>query len=146
VAAKLSYTGFDPVFLSVARSIIGGGLVFLWCLWRGIPLFRRDGTLWAGMLVGALFGLEFLFLYIGLERTTVVRNTLLVNAMPFWMLLGGHFLLGEHFTARKLFGLLLAFAGLVVVFSDKIGGGGGDATLVGDLLSLTAGILWALSN
>jgi drug/metabolite transporter (DMT)-like permease len=146
VAAKLSYTGFDPVFLSIARSVIGGGLVFAWCRWRGIVLFRRDGTLWAGVLVGALFGLEFLFLYIGLERTTVVRNTLLVNAMPFWMLLGGHFLLGEHFTARKLFGLLLAFAGLVVVFSDKIGGGGGDATLVGDLLSLAAGILWALSN
>ncbi|MHA6685469.1 DMT family transporter [Mesorhizobium sp. A556] len=146
VAAKLSYTGFDPVFLSIARSVIGGGLVFVWCRWRGIVLFRRDGTLWAGVLVGALFGLEFLFLYIGLERTTVVRNTLLVNAMPFWMLLGGHFLLGEHFTAKKLFGLLLAFAGLVVVFSDKIGGGGGDATLVGDLLSLAAGILWALSN
>lgn len=145
VAAKLSYTGFDPVFLSIARSVIGGGLVFVWCRWRGIPLFKRDGTLWAGMLVGALFGLEFLFLYIGLERTTVVRNTLLVNAMPFWMLLGGHFLLGEHFTGRKLVGLLLAFAGLVVVFSDKIGGGG-QTTLVGDLLSLGAGILWALSN
>jgi drug/metabolite transporter (DMT)-like permease len=145
VAAKLSYIGFDPVFISIARSAIGGSLVFLWCLWRGIPLFRRDGTLVAGMVVGVLFGLEFLLLYIGLERTTVVRNTLLVNAMPFWMLLGGHFLLGEHFTTRKLFGLLLAFAGLVVVFSDKIGGGG-DATLVGDLLSLGAGILWALSN
>lgn len=146
VAAKLSYIGFDPVFISIARSAIGGSLVFLWCLWRGIPLFRRDGTLVAGMVVGVLFGLEFLLLYIGLERTTVVRNTLLVNAMPFWMLLGAHFLLGEHFTLRKLTGLLLAFAGLVVVFSDKLSSGGGEATLLGDVLSLGAGVLWALSN
>ena len=146
VAAKLSYAGFDPVFLSIARSVIGGALVLLWCLWRGIPLFQRDGTLIAGMVVGVLFGLEFLLLYIGLERTTVARNTLLVNSMPFWMLLGGHFLLAERFTPRKLLGLLLAFAGLVVVFSDKLGGETGGATLLGDLLSLGSGILWALTN
>ena len=45
VAAKLSNVGYDPVFMSVARSLIGGVLVFLWCRWRGIPLFDRDGTL-----------------------------------------------------------------------------------------------------
>lgn len=145
VAAKLSYSGFDPVFLSVARSVIGGALVLIWCAWRGIPLFRRDGTLVAGIVVGGLFALEFLALYVGLERTTVARNTLLVNTMPFWMLLGGHFLLGEHFTMRKLLGLLLAFAGLVLVFSDKVGAGGG-ATLLGDSLSLLAGIMWAMTN
>lgn len=146
VAAKFSYSGFDPVFISIARSVIGGACVLAWCAWRGIPLFRKDGTLAAGALVGVLFGVEFLFLYVGLEHTTVVRNTLLVNAMPFWMLIGAHFLLGEHFTTRKLLGLTLAFAGLVVVFSDKLSGGGKDASLVGDLLSLGAGMLWAMTN
>jgi len=94
VAAKISYAGYDPVFLSIARSIIGGFCVFLWCRWRGISLFRRDGTLLAGIAVGVLFGIEFLCLYVGLEHTTVARNTLLVNSMPFWMLIGGHLLLG----------------------------------------------------
>lgn len=143
VAAKISYGGFDPVFISIARALIGGVLVVGWCRWRGVALLERDGTLAAGMLAGALFGLEFLFLYIGLEQTTVARNTLLVNAMPFWMLIGGHFFLGEDFTKRKLIGLTLAFLGLATVFSDKLGSGG---TLWGDLLSLIAGILWALTN
>src|SRR5690606_25097113 len=71
VAAKISYAGFDPVFISVMRSLIGGACVLLWCRWRGIILFRRDGTLAAGAAVGVLFGVEFLFLYIGLEHTTV---------------------------------------------------------------------------
>lgn len=143
VAAKISYAGYDPVFLSIARSAIGGFCVFLWCRWRGIPLFTRDGTLPAGIAVGVLFGIEFLCLYVGLEHTTVARNTLLVNTMPFWMLLGGHFLLGEQITLRKLLGLLLAFAGLAAVFSDKLGSGD---MLFGDLLSLGSGFFWALTS
>ncbi|AZN99967.1 DMT family transporter [Mesorhizobium sp. M9A.F.Ca.ET.002.03.1.2] len=144
VAAKVSYAGYDPVFLSIARSVIGGLCVVVWCRWRGIALLTPDGTLGAGILAGALFGFEFLFLYVGLEQTTVARNTLLVNTMPFWVLVGGHFLLGERITARRLVGLLLAFAGLVAVFSDKLSADNG-ATLTGDLLSLGAGILWALT-
>ncbi|MER9463916.1 DMT family transporter [Mesorhizobium sp. M0387] len=145
VAAKISYAGVDPVFVSIARSIIGGLCVLGWCWLRGIRLFKADGSLVAGIIVGVLFGVEFLCLYIGLEYTTVARNTLLVNTMPFWVLVGGHFLLGERINARKLGGLVLAFCGLVAVFSDGIAGGT-DVTLMGDLLSLGSGILWAATS
>lgn len=145
VAAKISYAGFDPVFVSIMRSLLGGLCVVAWCRWRSISLLSRDRTLAAGIGVGLLFGVEFLFLYIGLEHTTVARNTLLVNAMPFWMLLGGHFLLGERMTTRKVFGLVLAFAGLIVVFADKLGAYE-QSMLTGDLLSLGAGVAWAATN
>jgi len=145
VAAKISYAGYDPVFLSIARSAIGGLCVFAWCRWRGIKLFAHDGTLLAGIAVGVLFGIEFLCLYVGLEHTTVARNTLLVNTMPFWMLVGAHLLLGEPISLRKFVGLLLAFAGLVAVFSDKLGGSA-QGSLFGDALSLGAGFFWAASN
>ena len=65
VAAKLSNTGYSPVFLTLVRSALGGALVFAWCWWRGIRLFDRDGTLWAGMLAGLLFGIEFLLIFVG---------------------------------------------------------------------------------
>ncbi|CDX35596.1 conserved membrane hypothetical protein [Mesorhizobium sp. ORS 3359] len=145
VAAKISYAGYDPVFVSIARSLIGGACVLGWCRLRGIKLFETDGTLAAGIVVGVLFGIEFLCLYIGLEYTTVARNTLLVNTMPFWVLIGGHFLLGERINARKLGGLVLAFCGLVAVFSDGIVAGS-DTTLLGDLLSLGSGVLWAATS
>jgi len=145
VAAKVSYAGYNPVFVSIARSVLGGLCVFAWCRLRGIKLFEADGTLGAGIVVGVLFGVEFLCLYVGLEYTTVARNTLLVNTMPFWVLIGGHFLLGEHINARKLAGLILAFCGLAAVFSDGIVAGS-DATLTGDLLSLGSGILWAATS
>ena len=145
VAAKISYAGYDPIFVSIARSLLGGLCVLGWCWLRGIKLFEADGTLGAGIAVGVLFGVEFLCLYIGLEYTTVARNTLLVNTMPFWVLIGGHFLLGERINARKLGGLVLAFCGLVAVFSDGIVAGA-DTTLLGDLLSLGSGVLWAATS
>jgi drug/metabolite transporter (DMT)-like permease len=142
VAAKLSNTGYSPVFLTLVRSALGGLLVFAWCRWRGIRLFERDGTLWLGMLAGLLFALEFLLIFVGLDYTSVARSTLLVNTMPFWMLVGGHLFLGERMTWRKVAGLLLAFGGLVLIFSDKLSRPGPDA-LIGDLMSLCAGLAWA---
>ena len=142
VAAKLTNTGYSPIFLAVVRSALGAVLVYLWCRWRGIRLFDRDGTLWPGLLTGALFGLEFLLMFIDLDYTSVARSALLVNTMPFWTLLAGHFVLGEKISARKLIGLLLAFGGLALVFSDKLSLPGPDA-LLGDLLSLGAGLTWA---
>ena len=142
VAAKLSNTGYSPVFLAMVRSALGGLLVFLWCHWRGIRLFEHDGTLWVGALAGVLFGLEFLLIFIGLDYTSVARSALLVNTMPFWTLLAGHFLLGEKISGRKIGGLVLAFGGLTLIFSDKLSLPGPDA-FVGDLLSLGAGLAWA---
>lgn len=142
VAAKLSNTGYSPVFLTFVRSALGGVLVFAWCRWRGIRLFERDGTLWTGMLAGLLFTLEFLLIFGGLDYTSAARSTLLVNTMPFWMLVGGHLFLGERVTTRKIVGLLLAFGGLVLIFSDKLSQPGPDA-IIGDLMSLGAGLAWA---
>jgi drug/metabolite transporter (DMT)-like permease len=145
VAAKLSNAGYNPVFLSLARSVIAGLLVFAWCRWRGIRLFEKDGTLLPGLLAGLLFGAEFVLIFVGLDYTTVARSSLLVNTMPFWVLLGAHFLLGERMTTRKFMGLLLAFGGMVLVFSDKLSLPDANA-LTGDVLSLGAGILWAATS
>lgn len=65
--------------------------------------------------------------------------------MPFWILIGAHFLLGERMSVQKFLGLLLAFGGVVLIFSDKLSIPGPEA-LTGDLLSLGAGLLWALTT
>lgn len=142
VAAKLTNTGYSPVFLALVRSALGGALVYLWCVLRGIPVLQRDGTLWAGLLVGFLFGVEFMMIFVGLDYTSVARSTLLVNTMPFWTLIAGHLFLGERISGRKVAGLLLAFAGLLLIFFDKLSLPGPGA-LWGDFLSVGAGITWA---
>lgn len=145
VAGKIANAGYNPVFLTVARSAIAAALVFLWCRWRGISLFDRDGTLWAGLFTGLLFGAEFLLIFIGLDHTSVARSTLMINTMPFWVLIGAHFLLGERMSLSMLGGLLLAFAGVAVIFSDKLSLPGPEA-IKGDLMSLAGGVFWAATT
>lgn len=144
IAAKLSNTGYSPIFLAMVRSAGGAALVFLWCRWRGISLFERDGTLLTGLLAGLLFGAEFLLIFVGLDYTSAARSTLFLNTMPFWALLGGHFVLGERVSGRKIAGLVLAFAGVALVLSDGLSRPGPHA-LAGDLMSLGAGLAWALT-
>lgn len=141
VAIKISNEGYNPVFLTVARSSIAAVLVFAWCRLRGIRLFENDGTLWPGIIVGAMFGLEFILIFFGLDYTTAARGTLMVNTMPFWVLIGAHFLLGERMTRVKFGGLLLAFCGVVLVFSDELSLPDA-AALKGDFMLLAAGLLW----
>lgn len=145
VAGKIANTGYNPIFLTVARSAIAAVLVFAWCRFRGIALFERDGTLWPGILAGLLFGAEFALIFIGLDYTSVARSALMVNTMPFWVLLGAHFLLGERMSLAKLGGLVLAFAGVVVVFSDGLSLPGPEA-IKGDLMSLCAGVFWGATT
>lgn len=142
VAVKLANVGYNPIFSVLLRSVIAGVLVWLWCRYRRIPLFERDGTLWAGIAAGVLFGAEFVLIFVGLDHTSAARGTLMINTMPFWVLLGGHFFLNERISLQKFLGLALAFSGVVVVFSDTLTLPGPDA-FMGDLMCLGAGILWA---
>lgn len=142
VAIKISNEGYNPVFLTIARSAIGATLVWLWCQWRGIRLLDRDETLLPGLVAGALFGLEFVLIFIGMDYTTAARGALMINTMPFWILIGAHFILGEKMNLRKLGGLILAFFGVVLVFSDQISMPNPSA-VYGDILILIAAFLWA---
>lgn len=142
VAIKVGTAGFSPVFMMAARSAIAAALVFLWCRYRGIALFNRDGTLAGGILAGLLFGAEFVLLFVGVDMTSAARSALMINTMPFWILVGGHFFLAERMTPRKFGGLVLAFAGVVLVFTDRLSLPDPSA-IRGDMLILLAAALWA---
>ena len=142
VAIKVANTGFNPLFALVVRSVSGCILIALWCWWRNIPLFVRDGTLWPGILAGVFFGLEFMLIFSGLDYTTAARGTLMLHAMPLWMLLGGYFILGERIGWRQFIGMVLAFAGVALVFSDNLSLPSPEA-IRGDLMCLGASVLWA---
>jgi len=145
VAFKISNGGFNPILVSLMRSAIAAVLIYGWCLARSIPVFNRDGTLWPGLVCGFLFGAEFILVFIAFDYTSVGRASLMLNAMPFWVLLGAHFMLGERLTMVRAFGVLLAFGGVFLVFSDRLGSPGPDAW-IGDLLAATGGILWAATS
>jgi drug/metabolite transporter (DMT)-like permease len=88
---------------------------------RGIRLFKRDGTLWPGIICGGLFGLEFVIIYIGLGFTTASRGIVFLYLAPFVVAFGAHWLIpGDRLTVTKLLGLSAAMFGLIVAMSEGL--------------------------
>ncbi len=145
VAIKIGNRGFNPMLMAAGRAALGGLCVFLWCYWKRIPLFGRDGTLKPGILAGLLFGVEFVLIFLAMELTSVGRVTLMMNVMPFWVAIGSHFLLGERMSMRAFIGMCVAFLGVFAVFSDHISRPGPNA-VYGDLLALISGMLWGMTT
>jgi drug/metabolite transporter (DMT)-like permease len=142
VAVKLGLEGISPLTQAGLRSVIAVPCLLAWCWWRGVRVWMRDGSLWPGLLCGFFFAAEFWALFEGMSRTTAARSTVMLYTAPFWAVLGAHLLVpGDRLNRRKLAGLLLAFGGLVIAFAGRLGQPA-DATLIGDLLALLAGMCW----
>ena len=142
VISKLAFGGFSPLAISFLRAVLAMVIVYGWCRYKGVRIFARDGSLMAGSAVGALFGLEFVAIYGGLDFTSAARATLMTSTMPFFLMIGAHFMLGERVTVPKLMGLIIAFGGVALVFFDKLSLPSPDA-IYGDMLCLFGGVLWA---
>ena len=121
-------------------------VVGLWSAARGVPLLQRDGTLMPGLLAGVLFGLEFLLIYRGLHLSTASRASIFIYTAPFFVALGGTFLLpGERLGLWQWVGLLLSFAGTAVAIG--VPQASVDARmLAGDLLLIGGGAAWAATT
>jgi drug/metabolite transporter (DMT)-like permease len=143
VLVKATMAELPPLFQSAVRGVGATLLLWLWCQWRGVRLFDRDGSLWAGLLVGCLFAVEFAFIYIGLQHTSASRLTVFLYTSPFWVAaLLPWFIRTERLRPVQWLGMACAFA--AVVFALREGFGGGGAT--GDLMGLAAGALWGLTT
>ncbi|HSB82145.1 MAG TPA: DMT family transporter [Candidatus Methylomirabilis sp.] len=146
VSIKVANGGVSPVFQAAVRSVAASILVALWSRARGLPLIHRDRTLFHGLAVGLLFGTEFVCIYLGLNYTTASHAVIFLYTAPFFVALGAHWLLPhELLTPRKLAGLTLAFLGVAVTLRESLGTPT-SLQVVGDLLSLTGGFLWAATS
>jgi drug/metabolite transporter (DMT)-like permease len=124
------------------RSPLAVPFLLVWCRWRGVTLLRRDGTLPAGRLAGAPFSAEFFCIFRALELTSAARLVVLFYTIPFFAVIGTHFLTGtDRLTPRKLAGLGLALLSLPVLFADRLGAPL-DAALWGDVIGLASGMFW----
>ncbi len=136
VAAKVTGEGISMVFQAGARSLVAAILLFAWVRYKGISLWERDRTLWAGVFAGLLFAGEFVFIFAGLAFTDAARMVVFVYIAPCVTAFGLHYLIPqERLNTRQWAGILLAFAGVAVAFGDGIVSGRG--TLLGEPLTLS---------
>ncbi len=147
-AIKIANAGIPPFQQAGLRSLFAGLLVFAWCMFRGIALFERDGSLKAGIVIGLSFAANFMMVYPGLQLTSASRAVLFIYSMPFFVAIGAHYLIpGDRITPTKLAGLIAAFAGLAVALGDGLfSTSQPQGALLGDLLCLGSAIGWAVAT
>jgi drug/metabolite transporter (DMT)-like permease len=146
ILIKATVAEVPPLWQASIRMAGAVVLLWLWCRWRRVPLFERDGTLFGGLLAGLLFAGEFSCIYLGLQATSASRLTVFLYAAPFWVALFlPRWVPAERLRAVQWVGLAIAFAGVVFAFGE----GFGSATpsqLHGDALAIAAGMLWGLTT
>ncbi|MBW2039229.1 MAG: DMT family transporter [Deltaproteobacteria bacterium] len=145
-AIKYSNQGISPVFASALRSIIASVCGVIYCLRKGQRLFHTDIMLFHGFMVGLLFGLEFACIYFGMLYTDAARSVVFVYLSPFVVAVGAHFFLrGDRLTSLKTLGLVLAFAGIFIVFYGRPKTAR-PTMFIGDILEIMAAFLWGATT
>lgn len=147
VLVKATIPEIAPVFQAAVRFTAATVVLWVWCRWRGIPLFKRDGLWRAGLLAGALFSIEFAFLYNALVYTSASRATVFIYTSPFWVALFVPLVVKtERLRPAQWAGLFLAFLAVVFAFRDGLDPRGASTAWLGDLLALGAGMAWGLTT
>jgi drug/metabolite transporter (DMT)-like permease len=104
-----------------------------------------DGTLRSGLILGALFSLEFILVGQSLKYTTAAHAVVFLYTSPIFTALGVRFLPEEHLNRAQWYGIAVAFAGIAVAFlgyhTTPVRG-----LLFGDFLALLGGAAWGASN
>ncbi len=144
VLVKATVPHVPPLVQASIRFVLATVLLWLWCRWRGVALFARDGSLWPGLLAGLLFAAEFACLYLGLVYAPASRLTVFLYTSPFWVAaLLPLFVPSEKLRPLQWLGLFCAFAALVFALRDGLVHG---SDWRGDVLALAAGLLWGLTT
>tara|TARA_B100001540_G_C15721806_1_gene603412 strand:+ start:240 stop:1067 length:828 start_codon:yes stop_codon:yes gene_type:complete len=142
VLVKIVNSGIQPVFQAGLRSLLAIIPVIII-----VKLLNRDLTLekdciLPGLICGIFFGIEFIFLFLSLDYTSVAHSSILFYSMPVWLCIASHYLIpGEKFTILKVAGLFLSVSGIFIALS--INTYEQNISFIGDILALLASLLWA---
>jgi drug/metabolite transporter (DMT)-like permease len=145
VAVKLALPDIPPLWQGLIRSLGALPVLLLIARFRGTKLFARDGTLRAGLLLGVIFGIEFVMIFRGLALTSASRAVVFLYTAPFFVALGSYRFLGERLRFAQWAGLALSFAGVALAIG--VPQADVDANVLwGDILIVGGGALWAATT
>lgn len=132
------------LFLAGLRTLPTLAALPLMMLVARARLPRRDqlgGAALSGLLVVTVF---FVGISEGTSHAGAANAAVLISAAPLWVALLARVVLGERIKPVATAGLLLGFAGIVVMVSRQLGGThSGSDLAIGIGLALAAGVAWA---
>ena len=147
ILIKFASREMPPLWQASIRMAGATALLWLWCQFRGVKLFQRDGSLQGGLLVGLLFAGEFCLIYLGLQHTSASRLTVFLYTSPFWVaVLLPRFVPAETLRKVQWIGLLIAFSAVGIAFGEAFTHASVPDQWKGDAMGLAAGMFWGLTT
>ncbi len=144
VAIKITLSGMGVFTTAGIRFALAFTTLFLWAKATGQPLNlnRKQGI--KLLILSLLFTAQLSLFYHGLSLSTASHATLIINLLPFVVLILAHFFTrGDRISLKKITGIILGFIGVLCLFMDYDNAAGDIQT--GDLMICCAVLLWGCS-
>jgi len=131
-----------PIAIAAYRMIFTSLILFpIFLFGGGIEQLRIAGrrVVLTLLAVGVVLAVHFASWISSLSFTSVASSVIFVHVDPVLVAVVSHFILGERMSTRRLFGILLAFSGAIVIAVGDLSVG--KLNLYGDFLSLIGALM-----
>lgn len=146
--AKWALAGMNVFIFNAVRFFVSAGVVgvlfFSSSRWQ--PIMKGDWSklLQAGIIANVIYQAVFV---VGLSMTTAGNSAILLSTAPLWTLLIGARMHKDRISPMLWTGMIISLSGVAMIV---IGSGKkiefGDASILGDLITLVAAMLWGLNT
>jgi drug/metabolite transporter (DMT)-like permease len=141
---KLILESMSPLAFAAVRSAVGTVAVFALVLATGRLAWPDRGDVPVLLSITLLHMVGFVVLAnIGLQLVPTGRSVVLAYTTPLWVTPGARLFLGEALTPRRIAGVGIGLAGLVVMFNPLAFDWTDQRSLLGHVSILGAALLWA---
>jgi drug/metabolite transporter (DMT)-like permease len=145
VAIKFTLTCMGTFTVAAIRFSIAVVAIFLWTRFTHQSIRFRKGQAHQLLIISALFLAQISLFYLGLSKTLASRGALIVNLVPFLVLLLSHFFTrDDRITPGKMIGILMGLLGILFLFLHK--SDVSDELKSGDSIIFCATLLWACNG
>lgn len=144
IAIKGGLDHAGPLRIGWMRFVLGGLVTVVWAVYTKADLRIRRVEVRPLAALGLLFTVQLVFLNLGIKFTTAGHATALTVTTAIWTALLSHFFIpGDRLERGRFLGIIVAYAGVVVISIDGLRSGVDRDILIGDGLTLVSAFLLA---
>lgn len=138
----------SPTVSLVYRYALAAGVLFAWCLWRGLPLAFSWQAHRVFLLLGLLlFGLNYAAAYQAQFHISSALNAILFSMLLWMNIINSRLIFGTRIEGRVWLGAGLGMAGIVVLFWPELAATGlGSGVMLGVMYSLLGATTASFGN
>jgi drug/metabolite transporter (DMT)-like permease len=124
LAIRVGLESMSPMFSSGFRFLLASALIFLWMYFKKIKLQKERLSVLLYIIMGIFsFVIPFGLVYWAEQFVPSGLSAVLFAVYPFFVVLFSYFIIpSERLGFVKVIGVAIGFGGILVIFSDDLGG------------------------